>query len=110
MDIALADAARALAYAFGAPVSLWLGFLFLNDRNRHIAYFFFANAVLNLGWLTSLALIVNGVSDREWRVVMTPLIVANTLLLCGALGVRVKRKLKNQQVFPCPPDGVKAGV
>ena len=104
MDITLADAARALAYAFGAPASLWLGFLFLNDRNRHIAYFFFANALLNLGWLVSLVLVVNGLSDHDWRVVMTPLIVANTLILCGALAVRLKRKWKGERVYPCPPN------
>lgn len=109
MDVTLADAARALSYAFGAPTSLWLGFLFLNDRNRHIAYFFFANAVLNLGWLTSLALVVNNLSDREWRVVMTPVIVANTALLCGALAVRLRRKWRNERVYPCPPAGAKMG-
>lgn len=98
MEIAPADAIRALSYAVGAPLSMWLGFLFLNDRNRFMAFFLFANAILNLGWLTSLALVVNGYSDREWRVAMTPLIVINTVLLACALVVRLR---KGKDAYPC---------
>ena len=109
MELSIADIARALAYAFGAPFSLWLGFLFLNDKSRHIAYFFFANSLLNMAWLVSLALVVNGISDREWRVVVTPVVVINTLFLGGALAVRLRRKWKNERIYICPPGMAKTG-
>jgi hypothetical protein len=102
MELTFADALRALAYAFGAPASMWLGFLYLNDRNRHVAYFLFANAMLNLGWLTSLTLVVNGYSDRDWRMVMTPIIAVNTGLLVGALFVRLRKRRAGKDVlYPC---------
>ena len=101
MEIAFADLVRALSYAFAAPASMWLGCLFLNDRNRHVAYFFFANTLLNLGWLASLALVVNGYSDREWRVIMTPIIAINAALLAGELVNRLRKRLRKDVFFPC---------
>jgi len=101
MEMIFAGVARALSYAFSAPVSMWLGFLFLNDRNRHVAYFFFGNALMNLGWLASLALVTNGFSDREWRSFVTPLIVLNALLLTGALVSRLRRRMRRDIYYPC---------
>jgi len=79
---------------------MWLGFLYLNDRNRHVSYFFFANALWNLGLLTSLTLVVNGYSDREWRMVMTPVIIVNTLLLVGALVSRLRKQARKGAYYP----------
>jgi len=86
----LASAARALSYSIMAPCSIWLGFLFLNNRNRSAAWFFFANGILNLAWLTSLATVTAGYSDTQLRVTLTPIIVFNALALVWALYMRVR--------------------
>lgn len=105
----IAEIARALSYAMSAISSVWVAFLFLNDRRRPLAAFFFANAALNIGWLIALALVVGGYSDREWRSLMTPLIVVNAILLMVAMGARLRQR-KNGKVYFTNTDVVTLGT
>lgn len=81
---------RALSYAVMAPCSIWLGFLFLNNRNRSVAYFFFANGAINLVWLVALFIMTLGIPDTQLRISITPVIAVNAILLVWALYMRLR--------------------
>ena len=91
MSYVTGDLLRALAYTLAAPVSLWLGFVFLNDRQRSLAYFFILNALMNMAWLASTALTAQGGGIRELQLAVVPVIVASTGCLISALVSRLRR-------------------
>jgi polyferredoxin len=97
-EMTLAEITRAVSYALSAVSSTWVALLFLNDHRRPLAYFFFGNAAMNIGWLISLALVVSGFPDRQWREVMTPLVAFNAVLLMAAMVARLRQR-KNGKVY-----------
>ena len=92
---AFSNVIRSISYMVGAPVSITLAFIMMNDHSRYTALFFFTNGLLNLVWLVSLVIAVGGYDDTEWRSVAMPIVVANTTFLCLVLAIRLRSKSDN---------------